>query len=86
MHVRYFDECKWNDSVDGLIFEFVDEAGEKLAEVALRDADAKLWKFEVFVPEKYQIDGSHPVGVVYTCAAAKRVAEVILLNTIVVKS
>ncbi|HZL37977.1 MAG TPA: hypothetical protein VFC78_21855 [Tepidisphaeraceae bacterium] len=86
MNVRYFDECKWNDVADGLIFEFVDDSGQKLAEVALRNAESKLWKFEVFVPEQYQLDGTHPAGAVYTCAAAKRVAETILLNTIVVRS
>jgi hypothetical protein len=84
--VRYFDECKWLDAGDGFLFHFIDSAGEKLAETSLVDFDAKLWKFEVFLPEKFQIDGKNPVGVVYSSPAAKRVAETILLNTIVLRS
>jgi hypothetical protein len=84
--VRYSDECKWQDSGDGFLFEFVDRAGEKLAEVTLVDFDAKLWKFEAFLPEKYQLDERNPAGVVYSSAAAKRVAELILVNTILLRA
>ncbi|MDB5291414.1 MAG: hypothetical protein JWL69_2655 [Phycisphaerales bacterium] len=85
-NITYYDECKWREIDDGLSFEFVDGAGQRLAEVSLRDHDAKLWKFEVFVPARYQLDGATPTGVVFTAAAAKKVAEMILLGTIVVRS
>jgi hypothetical protein len=85
-NITYYDECNWREINDGLSFEFVDGAGQRLAEVSLRNLDAKLWKFEVFVPERYRLDGSTSTGVVFTAAAAKRVAEMILLGTIVVRS
>lgn len=84
--IRYFDECKWHDAGDGMLFEFVDHDREKLAEISLFDFDSKLWKFEVLLPEKFQLEGRNPSGLVYSAAAAKRVAETILLNTIVVRS
>jgi len=84
--VRYFDECKWQDDPDGMRFDFVDKAGTKLAEAALVDFEAKLWKFEAFLPEKFHLDGRNPAGVVFSAPAAKRVAETILLNTIVMRS
>ena len=82
----YFDECKWVDAGEGLIFEFVHESGEKLATVSLRNAESKLWQFEVNVPPKYQAHDNLPRGVVYTSAAARRVAETILLSTILLRS
>lgn len=84
--VTYYDECMWREIDEGSSFEFVNDAGERLAEVALRDFNAKLWKFEVFVPERYRLDGAIPAGLVFSAATAKRVAEVILLGTIVVRS
>ena len=85
MQVIYFDECKWADVGEGLIYHYLDSDGKTLAEIALRDADAKLWKFEVMVPEKYQLDGHNPGGLVYSQVSARRVAETILLSTIVTK-
>ena len=85
MQVVYYDECKWHDVGDGLILHFQDDEGRTLAEVALKDGDAKLWKFEAIVPPKYQLDGRNPGGIVYSQLAAKRIAESILLNTIVTK-
>ena len=83
--IRYFDECKWHDPGEGFMQEFQDRAGEKLAEVTSIDLEAKLWKFETFLPEKYHLDGRNPAGVVYSVAAAKRVAELILVNTILLR-
>lgn len=84
-NVRYIDECAWNDAFESVVLEFVHASGEKLAEAALVDFEAKLWKFEVFLPEKFQFEGRNPVGIVYSSAAAKRVAETILLNTILMR-
>ena len=84
--VRYFDECKWQDAGDGFLFQFIDGGGETLAEISLVDFDAKLWKFEVLLPEKFQVDGRNPTGNILSSAAAKRVVETILLNTIVLRS
>ena len=86
MQVRYFDECQWKDVGDGLIYHFVDDAGDVLAEIALRDGDAKLWKFEINVPERYRWHSANPAGVVYTMPAARKIAELILLSTIVTKT
>ena len=86
MQVRYFDECQWKDVGEGLIYHFVDDSGHVLAEIALREADAKLWKFEVNVPERYRWQGAKPAGVVFSMPAARRIAEMILLSTIVTKT
>ena len=83
MQVRYYDECRWVDIGDGLMWQFVDEEAEPLAEVALKDGEAQLWKFQVNVPERYQWNGTKPAGIVCSQAAAKKVAEMILMNTIV---
>ena len=85
MQVCYHDECKWEDVSHGMIYHYVDADGKTLAEVALKDGDAKLWKFEVMLPAKYRTDGRNPAAVVYSQLAAKRIAEMILLNTIVTK-
>jgi hypothetical protein len=84
--VTYYDECKWQDTADGLAVEYIDSAGTRLAEVSLHNLDAKLWKFEVLVPDRYRLDGAAPAGLVFSAAAAKKVAETILLSTIVVRS
>jgi hypothetical protein len=68
---------------EGLIFNYADSDGTQLAEVALLDADAKLWKFAVNLPPRFCYNGQPPVGIVLTQSAAKKVAEMILLNTIV---
>ena len=86
LQVRYFDECKWVDAGEGMSFAFTHEDGSILAEAALVDFEAKLWKYEVTLPEKFQWEEKNPVGLVYTAPAAKRVAETILLNTILVRS
>jgi len=85
MQVTYYDECKWVDVGEGLNFDFVNADGTALAKVALRDGNSKLWSFEVFLPQRFQINGTHPAGIVYSQAAARRVAETILLNSIVTK-
>jgi len=85
MKVRYFDECQWLDVGDGMIYQFVDDEGEALAEAALIDGDANLWKFEVLVPDRYCHKGVKPAGIVCSQPAAKKVAEMILRNTIVTK-
>lgn len=83
MQVRYYDECRWEDVGDGLIYHFVDSEGEPLAEIALKDKDAKLWKWVVMLPERYRLDGQVPGGIVVTDAAARKVAEIVLLSTII---
>jgi hypothetical protein len=85
MKVRYFDECKWVDTGDGLAFEFVDGEGETLARIALRDGDAKLWMFEVLLPPRHQLEDCRAGGVVFSQIGARRVVDTILLNTIVTK-
>lgn len=85
MKVRYFDECKWEDTGDGLSFEFHDVDGETLARIGLRDGDAKLWMFEVMLPPRYQLEECRVGGVVFSQVGARRVAETILLNTIVTR-
>lgn len=83
MQVRYYNECQWLDVGEGLIFQFVDADGETLAEVALKDSDGQLWKFEVMVPDRYKLDNVNPGGIVASQASARRIAESILLATIV---
>lgn len=85
MQVRYYDECKWQDVGDGLIHQFVDADGQPLAEVALKDADSKLWKWRVMLPARYRADGTTPGGIVVTDAAARKVCELVLLSTIVTR-
>jgi hypothetical protein len=83
MQVRYFNECQWADVSDGLIYQFIDADGETLAEVALKDSDGQLWKFEVMLPDRYKLDNVNPGGIVASQASARRIAELILLSTIV---
>lgn len=83
--VRYFDECRWEDPGDGLNFEFTDREGAILAKIAMVDYESKLWRFEVMVPEKYRVENRAPMGIVYSASAAKRVAELILCNTILIR-
>ena len=83
MQVVYYSDCKWEDVGEGLIFHFVDSDGTQLAEVALLDADAKFWKYSVTLPPRFHYNGAAPAGIVLTQTAAKKVAELILLNTIV---
>jgi hypothetical protein len=85
MQVRYFDEFKWVDSGDGTIFQFQDDAGESVADVAIHDPDLKLWKWEVHVPPRYHFKGVQPCGVVVGVLPAKRVCELILSNTFVTR-
>ena len=84
MKVVYYDECKWVDEGEGLSFNFVADESI-LAHVAMRDAERKLWSFEVNLPETYRFNGHTPAGLVYTAATARKVAETILLGTIVTK-
>ena len=83
MQVRYFNECQWVDVGDGLIFQFIDHEGETLAEVALVDSDGQLWKFEVVLPDRYKVNGTNPAGIVASQTSARKIAEFILLSTIV---
>ena len=85
MKVRYFDECKWVDTGDGLEFEFYDADGDTLARIALRDGEAKLWTFEVSLPPRYQLEDCRLGGVVFSQVGARRVSETILLHTIVTR-
>jgi hypothetical protein len=83
MAVHYFDECQWVDVGYETIYQFIDSEGEALAEVALKDSDAQLWKFEVMVPERYRLNSVNPGGVVATQTAARKICELILVSTIV---
>jgi hypothetical protein len=85
MNVRYFDECKWVDTEDGLAFEFHDADGQSLARIALRDGEAKLWTFEVMLPPRFQLEEHEVGGVVFSQVGARRVVEAILTYTIVTK-
>lgn len=85
MAVYYFDECSWVDVGYETIYQYIDAEGQTLAEVALKDSDAQLWKFEVMVPERYQLNGVKPGGVVATQTAARKICELILLSTIVTR-
>ncbi|HSZ56878.1 MAG TPA: hypothetical protein VK797_14515 [Tepidisphaeraceae bacterium] len=85
MAVYYFDECKWVDVGYETIYQFIDSEGETLAEVALKDSDGQLWKFEVMLPERYRLNGVNPGGIVATQTAARRISELILLSTIVTR-
>jgi hypothetical protein len=85
MQVLYYDECKWVDTGEGFSFDYVDADGQVLAQVALRDGDSKLWLFQVMLPQRFQLEGHHLGGVVFSQLGAKKVAETILLNTIVTK-
>lgn len=85
MQVRFFDEFKWVDAGDGSIFHFVDETGESVADVAIHDPDLKLWKWEVHVPTRYQFKGVQPCGLIVGPMPAKRVCELILINTFITR-
>ena len=56
-----------------------------MADVAVHDPDLKLWKWEVRVPARYQYNGVQPCGLIVGVLAAKRVCELILLNTFITK-
>ena len=85
MQVRYFDEFKWVDVGDGTVFQFQDQSGESVADVAIHDLDLKLWKWEVHVPQRYRFMDVHPCGLIVGALPAKRVCELILCNTFVTK-
>lgn len=85
MEVLYYDECKWQDVGDGLIYHFVDADGDCLAEIALKDPDAQLWKFEVMLPDRHRVNNVNPAGLVFAQTGARRVVEIILLNSIVTR-
>lgn len=85
MQVRYFDEYKWVDAGDGMIFHFQDKAGECVAEVAMHDPDLKLWKWEVQVPQRYRYMDVQPCGLVVGSLPAKRVCELILSSTFITR-
>ena len=85
MQVRYFDEFKWVDTAEGMAFQFQDETGESVADVAIHDLDLKLWKWEVHVPDRYKLREVEPCGVVVGHLPAKRVCELILCNTFVTR-
>ena len=85
MQVRYFDEFKWVDAGEGTIFQFQDESGESVADVAIHDPDLKLWKWEVRVPQRYQYRDVQPCGLIVGALPAKRVCELILCNTFITK-
>ena len=82
MGVVYFDDCRWQDVSDGMVFQFIDSDDSVLAEVALMDSQANLWKFQVNLPPRYLTDGAAPTAIVATQASARRIAESILLATI----
>ena len=85
MQVRYFDEFKWVDAGEGTIFQFQDESGESVADVAIHDPDLKLWSWEVRVPQRYQYRDVQPCGLIVGALPAKRVCELILCNTFITK-
>jgi len=64
---------------------FVDSDGVTLAEVALKDSDGQLWKVEVMLPDRNKVNGINPAAIVATQASARRIAEFILLSTIVTR-
>jgi hypothetical protein len=83
--VRYFNECSWVDVNDGMMFQFADSDGEVLSEIVLMNSDGQLWKFEVMLPDRYKVNGTNPAAIVATQSAARRIAETILLCTIVTR-
>ena len=85
MNVRYFDEFKWAEDFGGSLWLFADAAGEQLAEVALHDAESKMWRFTVNVPDRYRLDGVQPAGLVHSAAAAKKVCELVLSYTVLTR-
>ena len=85
MHVRYFDEFKWAEDPITLAWVFRDDSGESVAEVALHNAESKMWRFVVNVPERYCFNGAQPAGLVHSAAAAKKVCELILSYTILTR-
>ena len=85
MNVRFFDDFKWAEDLDGALWLFRDESGEHVAEVALHNVDSKMWRFTVNVPDRYRMNGVEPAGVVHSAAAAKKVCELILSYTILTR-
>jgi hypothetical protein len=83
--VRFFNECKWTDVGDGMIFQFQDSDGGVLAQIALMNSDGQLWKFEVMLPPRYTVNNTNPAAIVATQSAARRIAETLLLSTIVTR-
>jgi hypothetical protein len=73
------------DAGEGIAFDYLDADGNVLAQVALRDGDAKLWTFQIALPQRFRLEGRQVGGVVFSQIGAKKVAETILLNTIVTK-
>jgi hypothetical protein len=84
--VRYFNECRWLDVGDGLMFQFTDSDGNVLSQITLMNSDGQLWKFEVMLPDRYKANGgANPAAIVTTQSSARRIAEMILLSTIVTR-
>ena len=83
--VRYFNECKWVDVNDGMMFQFQDSDGDVLAEIALMNSDGQLWKFEVMLPGRYKVNDTNPAAIVATQSAARKIAENLLLCTVVTR-
>ena len=83
--VRFFSDCKWVDVNDGMMFQFTDSDGNVLAEITLMNSDGQLWKFEVILPDRYKVDDINPAAIVSTQSAARKIAETLLLSTIVTR-
>jgi len=82
MAVVYIDECRWLDVSDGMVFHFTDPDNNVLAEVALMDSQSNMWKFQVNLPPRHQVDGASPAAIVATQPTARKIAEMILISTI----
>ncbi len=81
--VRHFEEFAWNDTGDGFLWEFADEAGVRLAEVTFEEEQGQRWSWYVALPDEWHYGGSpNPAGLARSAREAKAICEAILLGTV----
>lgn len=80
--LRHFGEFSWRDIGGGFQWEFVDAAGQHLAEVCFEEDRGQWWSWYVTLPSSCQDGNGSPCGLARSAAGAKRICETILLGTV----
>jgi hypothetical protein len=80
--MRPLGDFSWRDIGEGFQFEFVDEEGRALAEVAFEEERGQLWSWYVTLPPACQDGNGSPCGLAGSAAAARKIWEAILVGTV----
>jgi hypothetical protein len=80
--MRSFSDFTWRDIGDGFQFEFIDQQGQSLAEVAFEEDRGQRWSWYVTLPLSCQDGNGSPCGLAKSADAAKKICEAILLGTV----